>query len=110
MCCNRRCGCRNGSGYGYNSVRATASDPVCRKEYNCGADQQVIRHQDVVRHQHNIVNEYDVVHVHDYDYYDVVKSHDVVRSHDHTSYKPNYCGDCGCGCNNGGEGGAETDQ
>jgi len=76
-------------------------NPVERKEFNCGVDKQVFKHQHVVKYKHDIINEYDVIHEHEYNYYDVVKNREVVKRNDHTTYKPNYC--CGyqnCGVEN----------
>jgi len=101
--------CSNGGG-NLGGIEAFAD----KREFVCGADRQVIKHQHVVKHQHDIINEYDVIHEHNYDYYDVVTTSDVVKHHDHRSHQPNYChghhnapagivplaeeaiGDCGC--------------
>jgi len=78
-----KCECKN--------VREERCEPVIRREYNCGVDKKVIKHQHIVRYQHDIVNEYDVVFEHEYNYYDVVTNREVVKRNDCTSYKPNYC-------------------
>ena len=87
MCCNRE--------------RHNDCDSVIRRNYNCNADQQVIKHVDVVKHRHDIIDEYEVIHEHDYNYYDVVREREVTRRHDHRHHHPDYCceghecGECG---------------
>ena len=66
-------------------------DGCAREEFNCGREEQVVRHQHVVKHQYDIINEYDVIHEHDYNYYDVVRHRNVVRHNDFTSHQPDYC-------------------
>jgi len=67
-----------------------------KKEFNCGSERQVIKHQHVVKHRRDIINEYDVVHEYDINHYDVVKHRDVVRHNDYTSHQPDYCCNRGC--------------
>ena len=67
------------------------SDGCATQEFDCGRDEQVIRHQHIVRHSHDIINEYDVIHEHDYNHYDVVRHRNVVRHNDFTNHQPNYC-------------------
>ena len=83
--------------------------PVFRQEFDCGGDQQVIKHQHVVKHRRDIVNDYDVVHEYDINEFDVVRHRDVVRNNDYKTHVPNYCGcgapipdppHCGCGRKN----------
>ena len=38
-------------------MQANDYDPVCKKEFNCGPDSKVIKHQHIVKYQHNIINE-----------------------------------------------------
>lgn len=66
-----------------------------KKEFNCGCERQVIKHQHVVKHRRDIINEYDVVHEYDINHYDVVRHRDVVRHNDYTSHQPDYCCDSG---------------
>ena len=66
------------------------------EEFDCGGEQQVIRHNHVVKHRRDIINEYDVCHEYDINYYDVVRHRDVVRHNDFTRHQPDYCG-CNCG-------------
>ena len=87
-----KCHC-GGNGQGCNDVS------VDKKEYNCGADRQVIKHQHIVKYRHDIINEYDVIYEHEYNIYDVVKNSQVVKRNDYTSYKPKYCGE-GKNCGN----------
>ena len=64
---------------------------VRHQTFDCGRDQQVIRHQHVVRHHHDIINEYDVVHEHSINQYDVVKHREVVKNNDFRTHCADYC-------------------
>ena len=85
----------------FEPVTAEDCGQVIEKEYDCGKDQEIIKHKHIVKHQHDIINEYEVVHEHDYNYYDVVTEREVVRNNDYTNHNPNYCEKphgCTCPC------------
>ena len=106
MKCNN--GCNNGCNMGFNGLNVDFVEPmpmmndsfyVNKREFDCGGDQEVIKHQHIVKHHHDVINEYDVIHEFDINHYDVVKERQVVRTHDHRHHKPEYCG-CGAEMNN----------
>ena len=91
MYCNRR-------GRYNNDVYRNNCESVDRREFNCGADRRVIKHEYVVKHRHDIVDEYDIIHQHDYNHYNLFNNREVVQQNDYTTPQPDLCGENHC-CN-----------